>query len=166
MSCHWKQEPNQGTDSRSQQPGNIFRLWAGRLLVSKCIETILKSKWTLDRLKIGLRTTLTYFIHIQFDFYSHKRNVPQNGERKFGSPNELLREILLTQTKFCCPWNKIPCEISHICTKFQWYGNNRFIELLTRIRFLRNIAQFGQILSKFAQYCRIRRKLFFQVLTI
>jgi len=45
---------------------------------------------------------------------------------KFYSPNKLLREILLTQTKFWakfrCLWNKMPCEISHVCTNFNDMG--------------------------------------------
>ena len=83
---------------------------------------------------------------------------------KFCFPNKLLREISLSQTKFWakfrCPyWNKMPCEISQICTKFQWYGNNRCIEISTKMRFLQNIAQLRQISLKFAlipfaQYCK------------
>ena len=86
---------------------------------------------------------------------------------KFRSPNKLLnfafsnnfpypKEIL---GKFCCPWNKMPYKSSHVCTRFQWYGNNGRIAILTKIHFLWNITQFWQSSAKFAlitfaQYCK------------
>lgn len=45
--------------------------------------------------------------------------VIRNGARNFAPPNELLHEISLSQTKFHCPWNKMPCEISHVCSNIR-----------------------------------------------
>jgi len=104
--------------SRSQQPGKICRLWARRLLVSKWIETILKSNACLFACKKAPKfRSVCVYLEISVNPLSFKNCSTHNSylfhphsvwfllqqmkcATKFHSPNKLLHEISLSQTKF------------------------------------------------------------------
>ena len=70
---------------------------------------------------------LIYSIHIQFDFYPNKRNVPRNFARQINCC-----------AKFRLPKRNATGNFARLHEISMNYGNNRCIEMSTKIRFLRN----------------------------